>query len=477
MRIDPAGIDDRIRPQLPAHIGIDERIEGFLAGRMLLPAHVQQIGEDRAPARRESRVVTDTEEEVRIVIDAAPAQFRSGRCSLDGRVPVAGGLCRFGGLVGQESAAASSSTASAGVATAKSRIGSSARILCLPLLGLEARQVIPLQPRLRHVTPGVLAVAHDRDPVRIEAIDNDRFRGPFNAELRLVVTVVRRLQQSVAFGVELRLDRAAAGRVDPHLDVMIGDIRRCGGKHELVAVPGLTLAILDVLLGGELRLVVLGEVDRYDVAIGRLTQKPLLRRQANARFAGRVVEPEIVAVLEHELAGISRRRDEPDEAAELTADRSGLRVERQRGGVALAAVAVFDQRYRQTERLAGLRIASLAARIACAPGAATARTGNALASASAINPRIISEKPSAGAARRSVHACVQWASFSDRLQTCRSASTITIRPAARAGHHADRTATSTNPAAVPAMSMFSPHRRTAKGIRSTCPGGNQVSPD
>jgi hypothetical protein len=37
-------------------------------------------------------------------------------------------------------------------------------------------------------------------------------------------------------------------------------------------VPGLTLAILNVLLGCQLRLVVLGEVDRYDVTIGSLTR-------------------------------------------------------------------------------------------------------------------------------------------------------------------------------------------------------------
>ena len=109
-----------------------------------------------------------------------------------------------------------------------------------------------------------------------------------------------------------------------------------------------------------MRLIVLGEVDRYDVTIGSLTQEPLLRRQADARFAGGIVKPEIVAVLEHQLAGVPRRRDEPDEAAELPADRSGLRVERQRGGVALAAVAVFDQRHRQTEGLA--RVADRIAR-------------------------------------------------------------------------------------------------------------------
>src|SRR5205807_5077680 len=131
----------------------------------------------------------------------------------------------------KESAAASSSAANARAATANSRIDSSARILCRLLLGFEARQVIPLQPRLGHITPGVLGVAHDRDPVRIEAIDDHRFRGPFNAELRLKMAVIRRLQQPVAFGVELRLDRTAAGSVDPHLDVMVSDVRRPGSEQ------------------------------------------------------------------------------------------------------------------------------------------------------------------------------------------------------------------------------------------------------
>src|ERR1035438_6361113 len=82
----------------------------------------------------------------------------------------------------------------------------------------------------------------------------------------LKLAVVRGLQQAVALGEEVRLHRPARARFDPHLDVVVGDIRGTLGKAQPVALPADALAIGDLLLAHDLGLVVLREVDGGDVA-------------------------------------------------------------------------------------------------------------------------------------------------------------------------------------------------------------------
>ena len=53
---------------------------------------------------------------------------------------------------------------------------------------------------------------------------------------------------------------------------------------------------------------------------------------------------------------------------------------------------------------------------------------------------------------------------------------MSMRAARRAGHHAETTATSASPMAVPSIIDVSPHTRTVRGTGSTCPGGSQVRP-
>src|SRR4051794_13762661 len=106
---------------------------------------------------------------------------------------------------------------------------------------------------------------------------------------------------------------------------MIGDVGRDGGECELVAVTALTLAILNVFLCRNLRAVVLCQIHGHHVTACSLTQQSLLRRKSDARLARWIVEPEIVAVLQHQLVGIARRCDETNEAAKLSAGSVGFR--------------------------------------------------------------------------------------------------------------------------------------------------------
>ena len=140
---------------------------------------------------------------------------------------------------------------------------------------------------------------------------------------------------------------------------------------QLVATPAHSIAVGHVLLTDQLGLVVLGQIDGDDVAIGRLAEQALLRRQANARLAGRIEEPQVVAAFEHQLVGVARRVDEADQGPVLATCLVGLGVDLQRIALGLFAIAVLDERDDDAERLRGIanRVARSEDRLSIGRGA------------------------------------------------------------------------------------------------------------
>src|SRR5262249_23917526 len=131
----------------------------------------------------------------------------------------------------------------------------------------------------------------------------------------------------------------------------------CGREIE---VPGGALGpvcVLYALLPRHLRCVVAREVDGQDVAVRGLPRQALLRRNASARFGGRVVKPHAARAQKDELTDVTRRSRIAHEVSELARLTVDLRVHGQDDGVLALTLDVLDQGELHSERL--LRVANL----------------------------------------------------------------------------------------------------------------------
>ena len=148
---------------------------------------------------------------------------------------------------------------------------------------------------------------------------------------------------------ETRLHRLVAGGVHPHVDALVARIGRGGLQLQLQAAPWLAVSVLHGLFLGAGGAVVACEVHRDHVAVGRLPKQALLRREADAGLARRVVKPQVLAVVEDELVGVARGRHVAHQVAELAASGIGPGIDGKLAGIGLPTLAVFHQRVRQPE--------------------------------------------------------------------------------------------------------------------------------
>ena len=118
-----------------------------------------------------------------------------------------------------------------------------------------------------------------------------------------------------------------------------------------MGLAGLALAVLDFFRRLQCGLVIPRQIHGGHITVGRLAQKPLLWRQPHAGLGDRIIKPHVVAVLEHELAGITRRQYKSDETGELPTHLLGARVTDQRARIDLLASLKLGQSHGHAERL------------------------------------------------------------------------------------------------------------------------------
>ena len=126
------------------------------------------------------------------------------------------------------------------------------------------------------------------------------------------------------------------------------------GLAPAFAAYGAPLTVLNGFIPDPLRRIVTREIDRHDIAVGGLTEQALLRRDANAGLGAGVVEPQLAAAFEHQLAGVTQGLDKADQAGQRRVALRGPRVAQQRAGVDLLAFFKLGQRHRDPKRLAGI---------------------------------------------------------------------------------------------------------------------------
>src|SRR5262249_30709809 len=176
----------------------------------------------------------------------------------------------------------------------------------------------------------------------------------------------------------------------------------------------------------------------------------LLRRQPHARFRRRIVEPQVRAVQQHDLAAVPRRIDIAHEVAELPRSLVFARVDDEHYAIPGLTPDVLDERVREAERL--VRIADAVGRGDDVPGLVLR-----------------------GHVRRQ-HGQHCETQGSNASHMCLRASTTGSRAARLAGSRAASVAINTRPSQIAAFNGATPEVRTRSGIGEAWFGGVQVSP-